>query len=94
MWRYPEDDAEVEGVEGMLSRLYRGTTADSQASSPLLNRFGNILEDLFFGQCALLFFVACFSCPNLLTYYICLSIFLIYHFVSGFCLFIFLGAST
>ncbi len=38
--RYPEDERDVEGLLGMLSRPYRATTRDSANSSPLLNRLG------------------------------------------------------
>jgi hypothetical protein len=42
--RYPEDEREVEGLLGMLSRPYRATTRDSAKRSPLLNRLGTTFD--------------------------------------------------
>jgi hypothetical protein len=44
MTRYPVDEEELEGLEGMLYRQYRGTVAQSAARSPLLNRLGTLFQ--------------------------------------------------
>jgi hypothetical protein len=47
--RYPEDERDVEGLLGMLSRPYRATTRDSANRSPLLNRLGTFdIENTIF----------------------------------------------
>jgi hypothetical protein len=50
--RYPEDERDVEGLLGMLSRPYRATTRDSANRSPLLNRLGtfDIENTLFYSS--------------------------------------------